>query len=112
MAADIVDWFADEAPRIAGRLLQARAPDTEIQVLKQPVGPVAAFTPWNFPINQLVRKVATALATGCSVVAKAPEETPASPAALLRCCAASSMPACRPAWSTSSTATLRRSAAR
>ena len=53
--------------------------------LKEPVGPVAAFTPWNFPINQIVRKLSAALATGCSFLCKAPEETPASPAALLQC---------------------------
>jgi succinate-semialdehyde dehydrogenase/glutarate-semialdehyde dehydrogenase len=85
MAADIIDWFADEAPRIAGRLLASRQESTQIQVMKEAVGPVAAFTPWNFPINQLVRKVAAALSTGCSIVAKAPEETPASPAALIHC---------------------------
>jgi succinate-semialdehyde dehydrogenase/glutarate-semialdehyde dehydrogenase len=53
------------------------------QVLKEPVGPVAAFTPWNFPINQIVRKLGAALASGCSFLVKAPEETPASPAQLL-----------------------------
>jgi succinate-semialdehyde dehydrogenase/glutarate-semialdehyde dehydrogenase len=53
-------------------------------VVKDPVGPVAAFTPWNFPINQVVRKVAAALAAGCSIIVKAPEETPASPAELVR----------------------------
>ncbi len=51
-------------------------------VLKQPVGPVAAFTPWNFPMSQLVRKLGPALSVGCTVVAKPPEDTPASPAAL------------------------------
>jgi succinate-semialdehyde dehydrogenase/glutarate-semialdehyde dehydrogenase len=53
-------------------------------VIKDPVGPVAAFTPWNFPINQIVRKIAAGLATGCSMIVKAPEETPASPAALIK----------------------------
>ena len=53
-------------------------------VLKEPVGPVAAFTPWNFPINQVVRKMSGALATGCSILVKAAEETPASPAELVR----------------------------
>jgi succinate-semialdehyde dehydrogenase/glutarate-semialdehyde dehydrogenase len=51
-------------------------------VVKEPVGPVAAFTPWNFPVSQAVRKIAAALATGCSIIVKPPEETPASPAAL------------------------------
>jgi succinate-semialdehyde dehydrogenase/glutarate-semialdehyde dehydrogenase len=54
-------------------------------VIKEPVGPVAAFTPWNFPINQVVRKLSAALATGCSIIVKAPEETPASPAEMIRC---------------------------
>ena len=53
-------------------------------VLKEPVGPVAAFTPWNFPVNQIVRKLSAALATGCSMIVKAPEETPASPAELIK----------------------------
>src|SRR5947199_6508302 len=52
--------------------------------IKEPVGPVAAFTPWNFPINQVVRKLSAALASGCSIIVKAPEETPASPAQLIR----------------------------
>jgi EmrB/QacA subfamily drug resistance transporter len=62
-------------------------------VLKEPVGPVAAFTPWNFPINQIVRKLSAALATGCSFLCKAPEETPASPAALLQCFVDAGVPA-------------------
>ena len=51
-------------------------------VLKDPVGVVAAFTPWNFPINQVVRKMSAALVTGCAMIVKAPEETPAAPTAL------------------------------
>ena len=82
--ADIIDWFAFEGSRVAGRILAPRGEGQIAQVFKEPVGPVAAFTPWNFPINQLVRKLCGALATGCSVIAKAPEETPASPAELLR----------------------------
>jgi succinate-semialdehyde dehydrogenase/glutarate-semialdehyde dehydrogenase len=62
-------------------------------VLKEPVGPVAAFTPWNFPINQIVRKLAAALTTGCSFLCKAPEETPASPAALFQCFVDAGVPA-------------------
>jgi succinate-semialdehyde dehydrogenase / glutarate-semialdehyde dehydrogenase len=82
--ADIIDWFADEGRRVYGRVVPARNPAAQQQfVLKEPVGPVAAFTPWNFPINQIVRKLGAALATGCSFLVKAPEETPASPAALL-----------------------------
>ncbi|AVO41132.1 NAD-dependent succinate-semialdehyde dehydrogenase [Simplicispira suum] len=82
--ADILEWFADEGMRVYGRIVPARRPDMQQMVLKEPVGPVAAFTPWNFPINQIVRKLGAALATGCSFLVKAPEETPASPAALLQ----------------------------
>ncbi len=82
--ADILDWFADEGLRVYGRIVPARRMDMQQMVLKEPVGPVAAFTPWNFPINQIVRKLGAALATGCSFLVKAPEETPASPAALLQ----------------------------
>ncbi len=83
--ADIIDWFAEEARRAYGRVIPARAEGIYQLVMKEPVGPVAAFTPWNFPINQVVRKLSAAVATGCSIIVKAPEETPASPAELLRC---------------------------
>src|ERR1700688_2524446 len=61
--------------------------------IKDPVGPVAAFTPWNFPINQVVKKMSAALAAGCSIIIKAPEETPASPAELVRAYADAGVPA-------------------
>ncbi|MBD8529942.1 MULTISPECIES: NAD-dependent succinate-semialdehyde dehydrogenase [unclassified Massilia] len=83
--AEIIDWFAAEGMRVYGRIVPSRNPAAQQLVLKEPVGPVAAFTPWNFPINQIVRKLGAALATGCSFLCKAPEETPASPAALLQC---------------------------
>ncbi|AMM25646.1 NAD-dependent succinate-semialdehyde dehydrogenase [Variovorax sp. PAMC 28711] len=82
--ADIIEWFADEGRRVYGRIVPSRNLAAQQLVLKEPVGPVAAFTPWNFPINQIVRKLGAALATGCSFLVKAPEETPASPAALLQ----------------------------
>jgi len=91
--ADIIDWFAVEGTRIAGRIVAPRGEGQIAQVFKEPVGPVAAFTPWNFPINQLVRKLCGALATGCSVIAKAPEETPASPAELVRAFVDAGVPA-------------------
>lgn len=93
-AADIVDWFADEGLRVYGRLVPSRFDVTVRQmVLKEPVGPVAAFTPWNFPVNQVVRKVSAALASGCSMIIKAPEETPASPAALVQAFVDAGIPA-------------------
>jgi succinate-semialdehyde dehydrogenase / glutarate-semialdehyde dehydrogenase len=92
-AADIIDWFAEEARRAYGRVIPARAEGIYQLVIKEPVGPAAAFTPWNFPINQVVRKVSAALAAGCSVIVKAPEETPASPAELIRAFADAGVPA-------------------
>lgn len=82
--ADTIDWFAEEGRRAYGRVIPARQMDVYQLVIKEPVGPVAAFTPWNFPINQIVRKLAAALAAGCPIIVKAPEETPASPAELIR----------------------------
>lgn len=82
--ATIIEWFADEGLRVYGRVIPSRNLSALQMAIKEPVGPVAAFTPWNFPINQVVRKLAAALATGCSFLCKAPEETPASPAALLQ----------------------------
>ena len=83
-AADIIDWFAEEARRSYGRIIPARSGNVSQAVTKEPVGPVAAFTPWNFPLNQSVRKLSAALAAGCSIIIKGPEETPASPAELIR----------------------------
>jgi succinate-semialdehyde dehydrogenase/glutarate-semialdehyde dehydrogenase len=92
-AADIIEWFAEEGRRAYGRVIPARAEGVYQLVIKEPVGPVAAFTPWNFPINQVVRKLSAALATGCSIIVKAPEETPASPAELIRAFADAGVPA-------------------
>jgi succinate-semialdehyde dehydrogenase / glutarate-semialdehyde dehydrogenase len=92
-AADIIDWFAAEAPRAYGRVIPSRASHVLQTVVKEPVGPVAAFAPWNFPLNQVVRKVSAALAAGCSIIAKGPEETPASPAELIRAFADAGVPA-------------------
>lgn len=83
-AAEILEYFAGEATRLFGRIIPSRSGDTTQQVTREPVGPVAAFTPWNFPLNQVIRKVGPALATGCSIVVKASEETPATAALLVR----------------------------
>ncbi len=92
-AADIIDWFAEEGRRAYGQIIPPRSPDVTQMTVKVPVGPVAAFTPWNFPINQVVRKLSAALTTGCSIIVKAPEETPASPAELIRCFVDAGVPA-------------------
>ncbi|WP_378941406.1 NAD-dependent succinate-semialdehyde dehydrogenase [Mesorhizobium sp. ANAO-SY3R2] len=92
-AADIIDWFAEEARRTYGRIVPARLDGVSQSVVKEPVGPVAAFTPWNFPLNQAVRKLSGALAAGCSIIIKGPEETPASPAELVRAFIDAGLPA-------------------
>ena len=91
--ADFIDWAAEEGIRVYGRLVSPRNPRAQQMVMKDPVGPVAAFTPWNFPINQSVRKIAAALTTGCSIIVKAAEETPAAPAALVKAFADAGVPA-------------------
>ena len=82
--ADLIDWFAEESRRAYGRVIPPRAEGVYQLVIKEPVGPVAAFSPWNFPINQAVRKIAIALAAGCSIILKGPEETPGPCAELVR----------------------------
>jgi succinate-semialdehyde dehydrogenase / glutarate-semialdehyde dehydrogenase len=91
--ADTIEWFAGEAPRIYGRLIAPRTGNVVQTVVAEPVGPVAAFAPWNFPINQVVRKLSAALAAGCSIIVKAPEETPSAPAALIQAFADAGVPA-------------------
>ncbi len=78
------DYFAEEAKRSYGRVL-VRPTGQRALVLKQPVGPVAAFSPWNFPVNLMCKKMAAALAAGCSIIAKPPEETPACTSAIMQC---------------------------
>lgn len=92
-AADTIDWFAEEARRTYGQVIPSRQDNVQQLAVKTPVGPVAAFTPWNFPINQVVRKLSAALAAGCSIIVKAPEETPAAPSELIRAYADAGVPA-------------------
>ena len=84
VGADIIDFFAEEGRRAYGRIIPARMDGVRQYVFKDPVGPVAAFSPWNFPIGQAVRKLAAALTTGCTIVLKGPEDTPASCAELVK----------------------------
>jgi succinate-semialdehyde dehydrogenase / glutarate-semialdehyde dehydrogenase len=91
-AASMFDFFAEEAKRAYGRVL-VRPSGQRAIVIKQPVGPTAIFTPWNFPVYLLAKKLAPALAAGCSVIAKPAEETPGSTAALMRCLADAGVPA-------------------
>lgn len=80
--ASFVEWFAEEARRVYGDVIPGHAADKRIVTLKQPVGVAAAITPWNFPNAMITRKIAPALAAGCTVVAKPAEETPLSALAL------------------------------
>jgi succinate-semialdehyde dehydrogenase/glutarate-semialdehyde dehydrogenase len=91
-AADSIDWYAEEGRRAYGRIIPARAQGVYQFVFKEPVGVVAAFTPWNFPLNQVVKKVAAAFAAGCTVIIKGPEETPASVAELIKAFDEAGMP--------------------
>ncbi len=83
-SAQLFEWCAEEAKRVYGRIL-VRPSGQRSLVIKQPVGPVAAFSPWNFPVYLMAKKLAPALAAGCSVIAKPPEETPGCTSALIRC---------------------------
>src|SRR5690606_25998458 len=80
--ASFVEWFAEEAKRAYGDVIPAPQPDRRFVVLKEPVGVCAAITPWNFPVAMVTRKVAPALAAGCTVVLKPAEQTPLSALAL------------------------------
>ncbi|MDB5041992.1 MAG: Aldehyde Dehydrogenase [Candidatus Eremiobacteraeota bacterium] len=82
-AADIIEWGGEEARRAYGTVVPARDLSISQMVLREPVGPVAAFTPWNFPALTPARKLAGALGAGCSIVLKPAEETPATALALL-----------------------------
>ncbi len=84
LAPDHIDWYAEEGRRTYGRVIPGRAEGVMQFAAREPVGPVAAFTPWNFPMNQAVRKVAASLAAGCSIILKGPEETPSACVALVR----------------------------
>lgn len=91
--AEIIDWLAEEGRRSYGRIIPARMEGVRQFVFKDPVGPVAGFSPWNFPIGQAVRKIAAALAAGCTIVIKGPEDAPASCAELVRSFASANVPA-------------------
>ncbi len=84
--ADQFDWYADEARRIYGRVIDAHSRDHRLLVIRQPVGPVAAFGPWNFPALLCGRKIAPAVAAGCSIIVKPPIEAPRTVLMLAQAC--------------------------
>jgi succinate-semialdehyde dehydrogenase / glutarate-semialdehyde dehydrogenase len=83
-AASFLEWFAEEGKRAYGDVIPTHKPDARVMVLKEPVGVVAAITPWNFPLAMVTRKLGPALAAGCTIVLKPSEETPLSAHALLQ----------------------------
>jgi len=91
--ASFVEWFAEQAKRIMGDTIDAPLPNTRILVLKEPIGVCAAITPWNFPIAMITRKIAPALAAGCTVVLKPAEQTPLSALALAELAERAGVPA-------------------
>jgi succinate-semialdehyde dehydrogenase/glutarate-semialdehyde dehydrogenase len=92
LAADALDWYADEGRRAYGRLIPSNTPDSCLMVTKEPVGVVAAFSPWNAPVMTAMRKVAGALGAGCSIIIKPSEETPGALMELVRCLADAGLP--------------------
>jgi len=92
-SADIIDWYAEEGRRTYGRIIPGRQKGVRQMVVQEPVGIVAAFTPWNFPTLTPVRKIAGALAAGCSIIIKASEETPGGCIELVKCFADAGLPA-------------------
>ena len=82
--ADHADWHAEECRRIYGRVVPARLPNVRQTVVREPIGVVAAFTPWNFPFNQAIRKICAAIGAGCTIIIKGPEDSPSAVVAIAR----------------------------
>src|SRR5690625_499005 len=93
IAAEYVLWYAEEAKRVYGEIVPASLSNKRIHVIKQPVGPVAAITPWNFPVSMITRKLAPALAAGCTVVLKPASLTPNSAIKIFKCIEKAGFPA-------------------
>ncbi|MBC7513155.1 MAG: NAD-dependent succinate-semialdehyde dehydrogenase [Herminiimonas sp.] len=91
--ASFIEWFAEEAKRVSGDVMASTWSDKRMVVIKQPIGVCAAITPWNFPIAMITRKVAPAIAAGCTIVIKPAEQTPLSALALAELAHRSGLPA-------------------
>ncbi len=91
--ASFIEWFAEEAKRVYGDTIPGHQPDKRIVVMKQPIGVVAAITPWNFPNAMITRKIAPALAVGCTVISKPAQQTPLSAIAFATLCERAGLPA-------------------
>ena len=93
MAIEQFEWYAEEAKRIYGHVLESRQPHGKVLIQHEPVGVVAAFTSWNFPVVLAARKIAPALAAGCSVILRPAEEAPGSAMAFVQCLHEAGIPA-------------------
>ena len=93
VAIDLLRWYAEEGKRVYGRIIPSRFPNMQHEARKEPVGPVVAFVAWNFPATNVMRKVAGALAAGCSITIKPSEETPATAIAIGRALTDAGLPA-------------------
>ncbi|WP_018921956.1 NAD-dependent succinate-semialdehyde dehydrogenase [Salsuginibacillus kocurii] len=91
-AASFLEWYAEEARRVYGDLIPSNSKDKRFMVMKQPVGVVGAITPWNFPLAMVTRKIAPALAAGCTAVLKPAEDTPLSAIRFAELCAEAEVP--------------------
>lgn len=91
-SADVIEWFAEEGKRCFGQVIPGRTGATHVLTRLEPVGPVAGFTPWNFPVSQSAKKLGAALAAGCSIILKGPEEAPGACAELVRCLVDAGLP--------------------
>src|SRR3981081_4470959 len=92
ISADVIDWYAEEGRRSYGRIVPGRNRSIRQLVVHEPVGVVAAFTPWNFPVMTPTRKIGGALAAGCSIIIKASEETPGACVEMVKCFAEAGLP--------------------
>jgi succinate-semialdehyde dehydrogenase / glutarate-semialdehyde dehydrogenase len=92
-AADVIEWFAEEAKRVYGDVIPGHQADKRILVLRQPIGVVAAITPWNFPAAMITRKAAPAIAAGCPIVVKPAPQTPFSALAMAELARRAGIPA-------------------
>lgn len=92
LSADQFRWYAEEARRIYGRIVESRVPGGRFEVLRQPVGIVACFTAWNFPAALVARKVAPALAAGCPVIIRPSSQTPGTAMVIVDCIKAGNLP--------------------
>lgn len=93
LTVDQFRWYAEEARRIYGRIVESRVPGGRFEVSHEPVGVAAAFTAWNFPAALIARKVAPALAAGCSVIVRPSSQTPGTAMVIVDCCRAGNLPA-------------------